>query len=191
MDKFLSYVTKSKPQIALKHIYLDTRYISTWYFYTTNLVYIDISNIFTRIQDTVLKTCALLFTSHMFKFGSIIFSSQLCGTISEALALHPYVYMYVRAGWPHQPLSGTLDDQLPSMSGAHGLKDFLCSAHLLESFEGRIYTYGSVLKSKFVPQRTQEDGLYRKNPSNYELLTLRGVDRRVCLIRVGGVIPPS
>ena len=29
----------------------------------------------------------------MFKFGSIIFSSQLCGTISEAL--HPYVYMYV------------------------------------------------------------------------------------------------
>ena len=69
-------------------------------------------------------------------------------------------------------------------------EDFLCSAHLLESFEGRIYTYGSVLKSKFVPQRTQEDGLYRKNPSNHELLTLRGVDRRVCLIRVGGVIPP-
>ena len=86
-------------------------------------------------------------------------------------------------------MSGTLDDQLPSMSGAHGLKDFLCSAHLLESFEGRIYTYGSVLKSKFVPQRTQEDGHYRENPSNHELLTLRGVDRRVCLTRVGGGIP--
>ena len=178
MDKFLSYVTKSKPQIALKHIYLDTRYISTWYFYTTNLVYIDISNIFTRIQDTVLKTCALLFTSHMFKFGSIIFSSQLCGTISEALALHPYVYMYVRAGWPHQPLSGTLDDQLPSMSGAHGLKDFFCRVHLLESFEGRIYSLEHFHKCKFVPQRTQEDEHYRENPSNYELLTLRGVDRR-------------
>ena len=37
------------------------------------------------------------------------------------------------------------DDQLPSLSsGVHGLKDFLCSAHLLESFDGRIYTYWSV-----------------------------------------------
>ena len=59
MDKFLSYVTKSRPQIALRHIYLDTRYILD-IFYTTHLVFIDISNIFTRIQDTVLKTCALL-----------------------------------------------------------------------------------------------------------------------------------
>ena len=33
------------------------------------------------------------------------------------------------------------DHQLPSLSGVHGLKDFLCSAHLLESFDGRIYTY--------------------------------------------------
>ena len=38
------------------------------------------------------------------------------------------------------------DDQLPSLSGVHGLKDFLCSAHLLESFDGRIYSYWSVLK---------------------------------------------
>ena len=34
----------------------------------------------------------------------------------------------------------TLDDQLPSMSEAHGLKYILCSAHLLESFDGRIYS---------------------------------------------------
>ena len=90
---------------------------------------------------------------------------------------------------PPQPLSGTLDDQLPSMSGAHGLKDFLCSVHLLESFEGRIYSLEHFHKCKFVPQRTQEDEHYRENPSNHELLTLRGVDRRVCLTRVGGAIP--
>ena len=65
------------------------------------------------------------------------------------------------------------------MSGVHRLKDFLCSDHLLESFEGRIYTYGSVLKSKFVHQRIHEDEHYRENPSNHELMTLRGVDRRV------------
>ena len=58
----------------------------------------------------------------------------------------------------------TLDDQLPSMTGVHGFKDFLCSDHLLESFDGRIYTYGSVLKSKFVHQRIQEDEHYRENP---------------------------
>ena len=98
--------------------------------------------------------------------------------------------MYIRAGWPHQPLSGTLDDQLPSMSGAHGLKDFFCRVHLLESFEGRIYSLEHFHKCKFVPQRTQEDEHYRENLSNHELLTLRGVDRRVCLIRVCGVIPP-
>ena len=89
-----------------------------------------------------------------------------------------FTTMVIRAGWPPKPLSATLDNQLPSMSGAHGLKDFLCNAHLLESFEWRIYTYGSVLKSKLVTQRTQEDGYYRENPSNHELLTLRGVDRR-------------
>ena len=54
------------------------------------------------------------------------------------------------------------DDQLPSLSGVHGLKDFLCSAHLLESFDGRIYTYWSFLKSKFVHQRIQEDGRLEK-----------------------------
>ena len=46
-----------------------------------------------------------------------------------------------RAGWPPKTSFATLDNQLPSVSGAHGLKDFLCSDHLLESFEWRIYTY--------------------------------------------------
>merc|ERR1711923_658568 len=73
------------------------------------------------------------------------------------------------------------DDQLPSLSGVHGLKDFLCSAHLLESFDGQIYTYGTVLKSKFVHQRTQEDEHYRENPLSHELLAVRGVDRRAFL----------
>ena len=80
------------------------------------------------------------------------------------------------------------NDQLPSLSGVHGLKDFLCSAHLLESFDGRIYTYWSVLKSKFVHQRTQEDEHYRENPSNHELLTVRGVDRRAFLKMFRGQI---
>ena len=82
------------------------------------------------------------------------------------------------------------DDQLPSLSGVHGLKDFLCSAHLLESFDGRIYTYWSVLKSKFVHQRTQEDEHYRENPSNHELLTVRGGDCRASKKMFGGLLPP-
>ena len=91
------------------------------------------------------------------------------------------LFVSIRAGWPPQPLSATLDDQLPSMSGAHGLKDFLCSVHLLESFEGRIYSLEHFHKCKFVPKRTQEDEHYRRNPSNHELLTVRGVDRRAFL----------
>ena len=87
-------------------------------------------------------------------------------------------WTYIRAGWPPKTSFATLDDQLSSMSGAHGLKDFLCSAHLLESFEGRIYSLKNFHKCKFVHQRTQEDGHYRENPWNHELLTLRGVDRR-------------
>ena len=59
------------------------------------------------------------------------------------------------------------------------MKDFLCSDHLHESFGGRIYTYGSVLKSKFVHQRTHEDGHSRENPSNHELLTVRGGEKNV------------
>ena len=89
------------------------------------------------------------------------------------------LFIHIRAGWPPKTSFATLNDQLPSMSGVHGFKDFLCSDHLLESFDGRIYTYGSVLKSKFVHQRIQEDEHYKENPSNHELLTLRGVDRWV------------
>ena len=53
---------------------------------------------------------------------------------------------------------GTHGNKLPSLSGVHGFKEFLCSAHLVGSFDGRIYIYGgSVLKSKFVHQRIQQD----------------------------------
>ena len=68
------------------------------------------------------------------------------------------------------------------------MKDFLCSAHLLCSFDGRIYIYGSVLKRNFYHKRTQEDGHYRENPSNHELLTVRGVDCRVSKNMFGGLI---
>ena len=43
------------------------------------------------------------------------------------------------------------------------VSDCLCSDHLLESFDGRIYTYGSVLN---IHQRIHEDEHYRENPSN-------------------------
>ena len=56
------------------------------------------------------------------------------------------------------------------------MEDFLFIDYLLDSFNGTIYTNGSVLKSEFVHQRIQEDEHYRENPSNHELLTLRGVD---------------
>ena len=35
----------------------------------------------------------------------------------------------------------THGNQLPSLSGVYGLKDFLCSDHLVESFDVKIYTY--------------------------------------------------
>ena len=43
-------------------------------------------------------------------------------------------------------------------------------------------------KSKFVHQSTQEDEHYRENPSNHELLTVRGVDRRALLKMFRGQI---
>ena len=70
------------------------------------------------------------------------------------------------------------------------MNDFLCSDHLLESFDGRSYTYGSVLKSNFYHKTTQQDGHYRANPSNHELLTVRGVDCRVSKKMFLGLIPP-
>ena len=82
----------------------------------------------------------------------------------------------------------THGNQLPSLSGAHGLKDFLCIDHLVESIYGRSYTYGSVLKSNFYHKTTQQDGHYRENPSNHELLTVRGDDRRALLKMFRGQI---
>ena len=89
--------------------------------------------------------------------------------------------MFSRAWFCPQTFLTTLDDQLSSQSGVYGFKDLLWSADLRGSFDGQIYTYWSVLKSKFVHQRTQEDEHYRENPSNHELLTVRGVDRRAFL----------
>ena len=43
-----------------------------------------------------------------------------------------------RPGWPPKTYFSTHGNQLPSMSGVHGVKDFLCSAHLHGSFDGRI-----------------------------------------------------
>ena len=74
-----------------------------------------------------------------------------------------YVWMVViRVGQGPQTFFGTHGNQLPSLSGVHGFKDFVCSAHLLGSFNGQIYTYGSVLKSQFDHERIQEEGHYRK-----------------------------
>ena len=70
----------------------------------------------------------------------------------------------------------TRNNQLSSLSEVYGFKVFLCSAHLLGSFVGRIYSYGSVLKSIFVHQGIQEDGHYREN---HEPLRVRRVDCRV------------
>ena len=97
--------------------------------------------------------------------------------------------MDIRAGWSPQTFFSTHGNQLPSLSGVHGLKDYLCSAHLHGSFDGRIYSLEHFHKSKFVQQRTQEDGHYRGNPWNHELLTVRGVDCRVSKKMFGGLIP--
>ena len=94
-----------------------------------------------------------------------------------------------RAEWGHGTFFSTHGNHLPSLSGVHGLKDFLWSDHLLESFNGRSYTHGSVLKSNFYHKTTQEDGHYRENPSNHELLTVRGGDCRVWKKMFRGLIP--
>ena len=54
-----------------------------------------------------------------------------------------------RAGGGSQTFFSMYGNHLPSLSGVHGLKDFLHSDHLLEWFDVRSYTYGSVLKSNF------------------------------------------
>ena len=80
------------------------------------------------------------------------------------------------------------DNQLPSLSGVHGLKDFFCIDHLLESFYGGSYSLKHFHKSTFHHKRTQEDGHYRENPSNHELLRVRGVDCRALLKMFGGLV---
>ena len=93
-----------------------------------------------------------------------------------------------RAGWGLRTFFSTNGNHLPSLSGVYGLKDFLCSDHLHGSFGGRIYSLKHFNKCKFVHQRTQEDEHYRENPSNHELLTVRGVDRRALLKMFRGQI---
>ena len=88
----------------------------------------------------------------------------------------------------HQTFLTTLDNQLPSLSRVHGFKDFLCSVHLLGSFDGQIYSLKHFHMCKFVGQRIQEDEHWRENSSNHELLTLRGVDRCVLLKMFRGQI---
>ena len=54
---------------------------------------------------------------------------------------------------------------------------FFETSIFLDSFMDK-FTLLNTSKCKFVFERIQEDGHYRENPSNHELLTLRGVDRR-------------
>ena len=76
-----------------------------------------------------------------------------------------YVWMVViRVGQGPQTFFGTHGNQLPSLSGVHSFKDFLCSAHLLGSFDGHIYSLKHSHKSKFIHQRILEDEHYRENP---------------------------
>ena len=85
-----------------------------------------------------------------------------------------FIYcIYSRVWLAPQTLFGTHSNQPPS--GDHGFKDFLCSAHLVEAFDGQIYSLKHFHKSKFVHQRPQQDEHFRENPWNYELLRARGV----------------
>ena len=59
---------------------------------------------------------------------------------------------------------GTHGNQLPSLSGVHGFKDFLYSAYLVGSFDGQIYSLKQFHTCKFIHQRIQEDEHYRANP---------------------------
>ena len=70
------------------------------------------------------------------------------------------------------------------------MKDFLHSDHLHESFGGRIYSLKHFHKCKFVHQRTHEDGHSRENPSNHELLAVRGGDCRASKKMFRGLLPP-
>ena len=65
---------------------------------------------------------------------------------------------YSRVGWGPRIFFSTHGNQLPSLSGVHGLKDLLCSDHLVESFYGRSYSLKHSHKCNFYHQTTQQDG---------------------------------
>ena len=48
-----------------------------------------------------------------------------------------------------ETLLGTHGNQLPSPPGVHDFKDFFCSPHLLEAFDGRIYSLKHLLVGAF------------------------------------------
>ena len=60
-----------------------------------------------------------------------------------------FISTYSRAGGGSQTFFSTHGNHLPPLSGVHGLRDFLCSAHLLESFAGRIYSLKHSHKCNF------------------------------------------
>ena len=99
-------------------------------------------------------------------------------------------HISTRVGGGPGTFFSTHGNHLPWLSGVHGLKDFLWSDHLHGSFDGRIYSLKHFNKCKFVHQRTQEDEHYRKNPSNHELLTVRGGDCRASKKMFRGLLPP-
>ena len=101
----------------------------------------------------------------------------------------PHQNIYTRAGGGSQTFFSTHGNYLPSLSGVHGLKDFLHSDHLLEWFDGRSYSLKHSHKCNFYHKTTQQDGHYRENPSNHELQTVRGVECLVSKNMFGGLIP--
>ena len=57
--------------------------------------------------------------------------------------------MVIKAGGGSQTFFSTHGNHLPSLSGVHGLKDFLHSDHLLEWFDGRSYSLKHSHKCKW------------------------------------------
>ena len=88
--------------------------------------------------------------------------SKYEGFHSHYLVCRRWLYIILWQG--PQTFFGTHDNQPPLPSGVHGFKDFLCSAYLLGSFDGRIYSLKHSHNCKFVQQRIQEDEHYRENP---------------------------
>ena len=60
--------------------------------------------------------------------------------VDETLLLHKHKYHHRIYTTRSQSTFSTHSNQLLSLSGVHGLKDFLCSAHILESFDGHEFT---------------------------------------------------